>query len=179
MRRFQGPIEYRKMPHNYSYGNLAIESQWDNVEEVMFPEEKPPEPKRKKLFKKPLIKRAREPLVRREAEVKPGRSVFAGHEALLKFYACIAIVAVVFANLACVVVNHVIMNAQTRLVGLQHEEMRMLAANNELRIKVEELKAPERIRDIAINDLNMVVARDNIYVQKCAEVTTVGDVYYK
>lgn len=95
---------------------------------------------------------------------------------MLKLCGFIAIGIIITANLGCVIVNQMIMNTQTELVALQRREMELINSNNELKIAVEQLKGPDRIREIATKDLGMVVARDNVYVTS-SKVVTVGEVY--
>lgn len=56
-------------------------------------------------------------------------------------------------------------NAFIGLDTLQRQETQLLAKNAELKIEVDGLKGPERIRSIAEKQLGMSVARRNIYVK--------------
>ena len=48
---------------------------------------------------------------------------------------------------------------------MQTRNTLLISANNEMRIVVEQLKGPERIRNIETKELGLVVARDNVYVK--------------
>lgn len=52
-----------------------------------------------------------------------------------------------------------------KLANAQRTEQVLLSQNNELKIRVEQLKNPERVIGIAEKDLGMKVARNNIYVK--------------
>lgn len=80
---------------------------------------------------------------------------------------------IVATYLFSVVRSWTIVSAGNELVSLKQQEVQLINKNNELKIEVEELKGPERIRSIAEKQLGMSVARSNIYV-KAAEMKNNG-----
>lgn len=183
---------YETLGHNGTYGNLAIDGFWDNaVEAEKARRERKKAAKKQKAktgkrssvrIDKPLFQKAQKPLVKQEdyAKVRTKQELqqAAGRAKMLKLCGFIAIGIIMVANLCCVVINQMIMKAQTQLVALQRQEMELINSNNELKIAVEQLKGPDRIREIATRDLGMVVARDNVYVT-ASKAVTIGEVYRK
>lgn len=178
-------IEYESLNRNYSYGSLALNI-WDGVDEA---EEIPkiavketqtvPKRNRRRFSDAFSFKKPQNTLVKDEVVgVKSDNAPFSQKTIMLKTHAFAMIMIMILANLGCVIINHMIMNVQSNLVELQRTERELIGYNNELRIAVEELKGPERIRDIAMKDLGMVVARENIYV-RASKSRTIGEIYGK
>ena len=183
-------IVYQSLNHNCTYGNLATETFWDNAveeERARREEERREREQRRQQQKQssvrvyePLMKKAEKPLIRDVDRVQPQvrQSVTTKlvNEIMLKLAGGIAVAILVLAELCSVIVNQQIMNVRTELVALQRMERELISANNEMRIVVEQLKGPERIRNIATKELGLVVARDNVYVSS-TKIRTVGDYY--
>lgn len=72
---------------------------------------------------------------------------------------------VMVAYFAMVLRSEAMVQCSNELVSLQKQEAQLINQNNELRIEVEQLKAPERIIGLAEQRLGMSVARSNIYVR--------------
>lgn len=186
----RGDRAYETLGHNGTYGNLAIDGFWDNAveaEKARRAQKKASKQQKAKTGKrssvrlyKSLFQKAQKPLVKQEdivkVQTKQEMQQSASRAKMLKLCGFIAIGIIITANLGCVIVNQMIMNTQTELVALQRREMELINSNNELKIAVEQLKGPDRIREIATKDLGMVVARDNVYVTS-SKVVTVGEVY--
>lgn len=66
----------------------------------------------------------------------------------------------------CVVQSFAMYNAGQTLVSMRSQEENLRATNSALRIEVEQLKGPERIRGLASQMLGMSVARENFYVNQ-------------
>lgn len=168
-------IEYENLNTNYSYGNLA-EDIWAAAEgeaEIVSP---PKKVARKKKFKWNFFKRAKKPLVRDEKKVYPKGGQNYGTNLVKRVSAiCFGIVAVAY--FLCVVSGNWVVETQMQLVAVQHEEARLIKELSEMQIAVEQLKGPERIREIASSKLGMVVARDNIYVN-ASKSETIAEWYH-
>ncbi|MCQ2358528.1 MAG: septum formation initiator family protein [Phascolarctobacterium sp.] len=66
----------------------------------------------------------------------------------------------------CVVRSLAMYDAGQTLVKLRAQEESLRTTNSALRIEVEQLKGPERIRGLASQMLGMSVARENFYVNQ-------------
>lgn len=167
-------IEYENLDTNYSYGSLA-EDIWAQAEQEQEPVHEVENKPKKKRFRWKFFKRAEKPLVENERKVRAKWNPNYMPR-LLKFTSAVAFGIVMFAYVSCVALGNLIIGTQTELVAMQHAEARLISEISEMQIAVEQLKGPERIRDIAMHKLNMVVATDNVYVN-VAKVKTVGECY--
>lgn len=100
-------------------------------------------------------------------EIKRAPAVNSNRAFMNKVYLIAFIIVATY--LFSVVRSWTIVSAGNELVSLKQQEIQLINKNNELKIEVEELKGPERIRGIAEKQLGMSVARSNIYV-KAADV---------
>ncbi|MCQ2363012.1 MAG: septum formation initiator family protein [Acidaminococcaceae bacterium] len=174
MRQFRR-IEYENLDTNYSYGNLA-EDIWSVAERETEVVSVPQKVVKKKKFKWTFFKRAKKPLVREEKKVYPrGGQNYRAKLFKVASAMCFGIVALTY--FACVVVGNLTVAVQTQLVAMQHEEARLIREISEMQIAVEQLKGPERIREIASSKLGMVVARDNVYVN-ASKSKTIAERYH-
>ena len=170
-------IEYENLRTNYSYGNLALDNFWE-IEEEEEPKVAPVRAKRTKKRKNSLsefIQWAKTPLVKDAVQEQP-RSMPVQKQNLIKrfIFGGSALVAVTY--FICVFIAHHTALVRSELVLLQHQENALLKEIGEISIDVEQLKGPERIRDIATKQLHMMVARDNVYV-RAAKKRTIADIY--
>jgi len=171
-------IEYKSLKHDNTYGSLALDNFWVDEEQevVVIPKQK----HKKYVWKKPsdLFKKFRKENANSSEHVKQEKIVPTVYSVphQLKLVG-ITIGAVFFAAaFVCVMLSQMIMVTQQELVRLQRQEKKLISMNSELKIAVEELKGPDRIRDIAINQLGMMVARENVYVH-ASKAITVGEQY--
>ncbi len=174
MRQFRR-IEYENLDTNYSYGNLA-EDIWAAAEREAEVVPLPKKAVKKKKFKWNFFKRAKKPLVREEKRVYPkgGQNYRAK---LFKWSSAICFGIVAIAYFLCVVTGNRVVETQMQLVAAQHEETRLMKEISEMQIAVEQLKGPERIREMASSKLDMVVARDNVYVN-ASKSETIAEWYH-
>lgn len=184
-------VVYETLVRTDTYGDLALDTRWDGAvaaekarrvaeRQGVQPQREVEVPQHRSSVRlhQPLFQKAQEPLVKDVAKVQTKQEQRrALHNArMFKAFGFIAIGIIMVANLGCVIINQMIMNTQTELVALQRAELELINSNSELKIAVEQLKGPERIREIASKELGMVVARDNVYVS-ISKVVTVGEVY--
>ncbi|MDO4179339.1 MAG: septum formation initiator family protein [Phascolarctobacterium sp.] len=66
----------------------------------------------------------------------------------------------------CVFRSHAMYDAGQALVKMRTQEEALRTTNSALKIEVEQLKGPERIRGLASQMLGMSVARENFYVKQ-------------
>lgn len=102
-----------------------------------------------------------------ETRIKKELHVSSDRAFMNKVYIIAAVIVATY--LFSVVRSWTVVSAGSELVSLKQQETQLINKNNELKIEVEQLKGPERIRSIAEKQLGMSVARSNIYV-KAAEV---------
>ncbi len=183
-------ITYEKLDHNYTYGSLATDGFWDGVEEEQKAAREAERRERQRRleqqrkssvrFYEPLMKKAQQPFVKEADKVVPetrqSRASRIADELWLKIAGAVCGGVLFVSSLGSVILNQQIMGVQTELVALQRLETELINTNNEIRISVEQLKGPERIREIASKELGLVVARDNVYVSS-VKTRTVGDYY--
>lgn len=167
-------VEYENLDTNYSYGSLAIDI-WAQAEQEQEPVREVESKPKKKRFRWRFFKRAEKPLVENERKIRAKWNPNYMPR-LLKFTSAIAFGMIMFTYFMCVLLGHFVVETQAQLVAMQHTEAQLISEINEMQIAVEQLKGPERIRDIAMHKLNMVVATDNVYVN-AAKVKTVGECY--
>ena len=183
-------ITYETLNHNYTYGSLAKDDFWDSVlEEQKAAREAERQERQRRLeqqrkssarFYEPLMKKAEQPFVKDADKVVPQtrQSTVSkiADELWLKIAGVVCGGMLFVSSLGSVILNQQIMGVQTELVALQRLETELTNTNNEIRIAVEQLKGPERIREIATKELGLVVARDNVYVSS-VKTRTVRDYY--
>ena len=181
----QRKIVYETLNRNYTYGTLVLNIWNDEQEKNTNENDKNSSCEEKKSLSSKIkdslcvFNFARRPLVEDEEKVLTEREIrqSASQARMIKAYAFATIICLMLTNLCCVVVNHMIMNTKMELADLQHQEMQLMNSTNELKISVEELKGPERIREIAMNKLGMLVARENVYVYAAEREKTIGEIY--
>lgn len=72
----------------------------------------------------------------------------------------------------CVVRSLAMYDAGQALVNMRNQEENLRTSNSAMRIEVEQLKSPERIRGLASQMLGMSVARENFYVNQAGAKKT-------
>jgi len=165
-------IEYESLNVDYSYGSLA-EDIWSNVEqeEVVVPKKET----RKKKFNWGFFKRAEKPLVKEESKVHPKAGAnYMSNLFINGFLIIFGIGALTYFSM--VHINNKVVFAREQLLVMQRTERQLTNEINEMQIAVEQLKSPERIREIASTQLNMIESTDNVFVN-ASKSRTISQMY--